>query len=160
MMNKIYGRRNNGGARKGAGRKKGVGKYFILKKVVHDTFEELYQKLMASDEVKNIILEEIKTKKLYLDTGKVYIVRNLTTGLYKIGYTTTKAKARLSHFYTNGKDVQLICMYQLEDYNKLEQGLHEMHKDKNVHGEWYKFNESEILEVISYLTAMRFKDEL
>lgn len=150
---------NHGGARKGAGRKKGVGRYFTLKKVVSDCFDDMFESLLEDDRTRKIIIQEINQKELFNNSGMVYVIKNLQNGLYKIGITSIEPKRRFSHYRTH-TEINLICMYELNDYEEVEIFLHEKYCDHQERGEWFSLNENQVLDVVSYLTKEKHKEVL
>ncbi len=89
---------NHGGARPGAGRKKGVSRNSDLKKIVDDCFFSLYEKLKNDSKTYEKAINNVKQIELDLDSGGwVYLIHNKNNDNYKIGVTAqTKPKQRFN----------------------------------------------------------------
>jgi hypothetical protein len=149
----------HGGARVGAGRKKGVGKYFTLKKVVSDCFDEMFIKITEDKRLRSIVASELTQSELFETSGKVYVIKNLHNDLIKIGITSMKAKRRFNHYKTH-TDIRLLYMVELDNYEEVEIDIHEKYEKYRQNGEWFKLSNSDVLNIISYLTTEKFKKEL
>jgi hypothetical protein len=137
-------RKNNGGARRGAGRKKGSTSLTV--KIQQHCYDFMKEVLM--DEA--IRLKAVKQLSLTLDTEQedyLYIIEN--NGMYKIGYSSNWDK-RLKAYKTHMGSVNLVYVTKQIDCFDLENYLHGLFIDKRVNGEWFELDEDDLFEAIKY----------
>jgi hypothetical protein len=87
------------------------------------------------------------------DDGHIYIFRTDPNGPFKIGYTGRAVKFRV---YEAQRDNfhQVEVIYEsgfIVNARQLEAELHEMFKDKNVRGEWYDLNKTNIKNLKTFV---------
>ena len=140
-------RKNNGGARVGAGRKKGIGLTADIQKHCFDFINEILKndaiKLKATKQLAEI--DSIK-KQDYL-----YIIEN--NGLYKIGYSSNWKK-RYKSYKTHLGSVNLTYLTKQDDCFDLENHLHSLFSDKRTVGEWFCLNDEDLFKAISYCSSL------
>ena len=136
-----------GGARVGAGRKKGVGLTSEIQKHCFNFITEILKddaiKLKATKQLAEI--DSIK-KQDYL-----YIIEN--NGLYKIGYSSNWKK-RYKSYKTHLGSVNLIYLTKQDNCFDLENYLHSLFLSKRKSGEWFNLNDDELFEAISYCSSL------
>lgn len=140
-------RHNKGGARKGAGRKKGIGITYDIQKHCHKFIEEL----LKNDAIK---FKATKQLSLLLDNeiteDYLYIIKN--SEAYKIGYSSNFSK-RLKSYKTHNHNIELIYLTKQNNCFELENEIHYMFSHKRLTGEWFELDEEELIEIISYCSS-------
>jgi hypothetical protein len=141
-------KRKHGGARKGAGRKKGIAITNNIQKYCQDFIEEI---------LKDEVIKKKAVKQLtinYEDTREfIYILKGLNS--YKIGYTTNFNK-RIKVYKTHNPNIKTICLIESNNSFEFESYLHNRFKNKNVNGEWFDLTEEEVLFAIEYLYSTAY----
>jgi hypothetical protein len=137
----------NGGARKGAGRKKGIGVTNLIQKYCYEFITDI----LKEDLIKNKALKEIQTQ---LDFNEkkdfIYIIKN--NNKYKIGYTSNFDR-RLKNYKTHLGNVDLILLYESFNAFEIEEEIHlTKNKNKDVSSEWYELTETELIQMIKHIT--------
>ena len=136
-------RKFNGGARKGAGRKRGVGLSYDIQKYCQDFIEEI----LKNEAIKKKAVHQLVLK--YQDIEEyVYILKGASS--FKIGYTTNFNKRR-KQYKTHNPNIKTICVIESSDSFELESYLHNKYKEKHIEGEWFDLTEEEVLSAIEYL---------
>jgi hypothetical protein len=80
--------------------------------------------------------------------GFVYIAKQMNEpDIYKIGMSTD-LENRERTFRTGNIYIKIIASVPHDFPNKLENSLHKLYKDKNVAGEWFRFTDEELLDII------------
>lgn len=146
-------RKNHGGARKGAGRKKG-GKN-LLSNLIQKECQNIIEKLLKNEVIK---YKEVKQLSLELDLNKknedyLYIIEN--NGIYKIGYSSNWKKRKKS-YETHLGSLNLIYLTKQFNCFELENKLHEMFHLKKIkkNTEWFKLNNKDILRAIKLCSEL------
>ena len=143
------GKSKRGGARRNAGRKKGIGlsydierhcRNFIIEMLKDDAFKK-----KAISQVSLMFEEEIKEKEDFL-----YIIEN--NGIYKIGYSSNW-KERKKQYKLHLGNVNII--YLLKSFNcfDLENIIHDKYKLKRVSGEWFSLSKQDIIDIVSFCSV-------
>ena len=110
----------------------------------------IYRKSIKGGYDKSFLLNEFKR-----EVGYVYIIKSKLG--YKIG-KTKNIKNRLKIF-----DVKLPFEFEIKhyiktvNYNELEKHLHSYFIDKNINGEWFDLNLSDIEGLRLYLKSINYK---
>ena len=139
-------RKNNGGARKGAGRKKGIGLSYDIQKHCNNFIIEL----LKDETIKAKALKQMSLMFEEDEEDYLYIIRN---GLYyKIGYSSNWSK-RYKNYKTHSGVVDLVYLSKQQDSFSLEAYLHNLFKDKRVNGEWFDLSNEDVLNAISYCSS-------
>ncbi len=135
----------HGGARKGAGRKTGIGISNTIKKYC----DEMIIKLLQDEKVKNKAYHQLSVFKEENKKHYLYILKS--NGLYKIGYTSN-VKKRIKSYKSHGSN-EFVFVINYDKAFELEVLLHERFKEKLKYGsEWYSFSDLELINVISFIT--------
>lgn len=133
-----------GGARKGSGRKKGVGISFDIQRHVAAMVEEMLMddaiRLKATKQLAMTLEEDLE--------HCVYIV--FADGKYKIGYSTDWGKRKKS-YSTHLPDPVLICCHKTPDAFEIEEYLHNYFRDDRVNGEWFDLDSDQVLEAMVFI---------
>jgi hypothetical protein len=98
-----------GGARKGAGRKKGIGVSNLIEKHVHSFLIELLKEDVVRKKATHqlsILFDEENKKDEY-----IYVIKN--NDFYKVGYSSN-IERRLKNYKTHLGNVDLILLYKSE----------------------------------------------
>lgn len=146
------GRINNGGARKGAGRKKGSLNLSISNEI-KGYCEEFIIKLLSNDSIKNKANKQIKKSK---KNFKEYIYVVKSGFLTKIGYTTN-FKKRYNQYLVHNPNLQVLLLREHKQAFLVECTIHNKYKNKKVTGEWFKLKKQEILEILNFINLDCFK---
>ena len=136
-----------GGARVGAGRKKGIGIASDIQKHCFNFITEILKddaiKLKATKQLSEI--DSIKNQ------DYLYIIKN--NGLYKIGYSSNWKK-RYKNYKTHLGSVNLVYLTKQDNCFDLENYLHSLFLSKRKSGEWFNLNDDELFEAISYCSSL------
>jgi predicted GIY-YIG superfamily endonuclease len=142
----------NGGARLGAGRKKGIGVTSSIEKHVYKFVVELLQDdLVRAKAVKQLALSFDSEQEQYL-----YIIKN--GKLYKVGYSSN-FKNRIKNYKAHLGKVDVILLYKTDKAFEIEAEFHQNQLDAlGVNSEWYEFSESQLENAIRYLTQKVYQN--
>ena len=142
----------NGGARLGAGRKKGIGVTSSIEKHVYKFVVELLQDdLVRTKAVKQLALSFDSEQEQYL-----YIIKN--GNLYKVGYSSN-FKNRIKNYKAHLGKVDVILLYKTDKAFEIEAEFHQNQLDAlGVNSEWYEFSESQLENAIRYLTQKVYQN--
>lgn len=136
----------HGGARFGAGRKKGIGLTYDIQKHCQKFIEELLGneaiKLVATQQLSKIVAKEKKEKSC------VYIIES--SGLIKIGYSSD-FKKRIKSYKTHNNNLNILCVHETKDAFKIEEKLHKKYKGNRVNGEWFDLSIYDLYDILNYL---------
>lgn len=76
---------------------------------------------------------------------KIYLIKSLNEGVYKIGVSKNPNK-RLKEVQTgNPSPVEILHLYETENAYKVEKSLHNRYSHLNTHGEWFELSINEEL---------------
>lgn len=145
------GRKNNGGARRNAGRKSGIGITNDIKKHCEIFINEL---------LKDDAIRVKATKQLSLTLGNtdledyLYIIEN--NGSYKIGYSSDWSK-RIKAYKSHLGNVNVVYVTKQINCFNLENYLHAIFKEQRLDGEWFNLDQEDILEAIKYCSIRLIK---
>jgi hypothetical protein len=141
-----------GGARLGAGRKKGIGVICSIEKHVYKFVVELLQDdLVRTKAVKQLALSFDFEQEQYL-----YIIKN--GNLYKVGYSSN-FKNRIKNYKVHLGKVDVILLYKTNKAFEIEAEFHQNQLDAlGVNSEWYEFSESQLENAIRYLTQKVYQN--
>lgn len=135
----------NGGARKGAGRKKGIGISYDIQKHCQKFIEEL----LKNEAIKSKAIDQLQLKLLdENEDDSLYIIKS--GDLYKIGYSSSFSK-RIKNYKVHNPDLKILLVIKTSDAFDLEQTLHTKYKDKRIKGEWFNLDVDDITEITSIL---------
>ena len=142
----------NGGARPGAGRKKGIGVTSSIEKYVYKFVVELLQdEIVRAKAVKQLALSFDSEQEQYL-----YIIKN--GNLYKVGYSSN-FKNRIKNYKAHLGKVDVILLYKTDKAFEIEAEFHQNQLDAvGVNSEWYEFSESQLENAIRYLTQKVYQN--
>jgi hypothetical protein len=99
-------------------------------------------------DVKSVLKNEHKY------AGVVYFIRVKKSSHFKIGYTTKKAKSRLSALQTGCPyDLELFMCVGYDEPKSLEKHLHDCFAEKLMRGEWYNIKEEEVESIAVFLNS-------
>jgi len=140
------GRINNGGARKGAGRKKGSLNLSISNEI-KGYCEEFIIKLLSNDTIKNKADKQIKKNKKNIKEF-VYVVKS--GGLTKIGYTTN-FKKRYNHYLIHNPSLEILLLREHKQAFLIETSLHNKYNKKRKTSEWFRLTNKEIIEALNII---------
>lgn len=139
------GRKNNGGARKGAGRKKGIG----ITRTIQKHCETLIREILQDDAVRLKATEQLSLAIGDNTQNCLYLIRS--EGKYKIGFSSN-IKRRLKAYDTHLSKLNLVFCHYCSDAFELEQELHIMFDKKREKGEWFALADSDVVRLVEYCT--------
>jgi len=145
-MNKL----KHGGARIGAGRKKGLGISFDIQKYC----EEFIIELLQNEAIKKKAIKQLNEhfdSEINQNNGYVYIIKS--SNLYKIGYSSNWKKRKQS-YDTHNPEYKLVFLYKGNNAFKVESYLHKKYYSKNINGEWFNLLDSDIIDIVSYCSCL------
>ena len=97
------------------------------------------------------VLSKSDFEKKDIDIKWVYIIKNKSTGLYKIGKSTNLKQRIKTISMHSGVEIDIICAAYVEtfntDYSEVENLLHRFFKPKRVVGEWFTLSKEDILGI-------------
>lgn len=144
----------HGGARKNAGRKRGIGLTYDIQKhcqrFIYELLESEAIKIVATQQLSRIIKKEIK------EVNTIYLIES--NGLVKIGFTTDFDK-RLKSYKTHNANLNVLCAHESKYAFEIESELHEKYKDFRVEGEWFDLHFDVLCEILNYLNNGRKKEQ-
>ena len=129
-----------------------------------DYYKEFFRNISKSD------LNSINAiQKMYSNPtfGFIYFLRNASTGLIKIGYTTKlekRIKSITSGFVSNGlasPKLELVALLfsHKENLHRLEKYWHNKFKKNRTNGEWFNIDETCLLEEFSLFEGVVVEDD-
>ena len=133
-------KKKHGGARKGAGRKKGIGLAYDIQKHCQNFIVELLKdeaiKRKALKQVEDKVLKEID------EESYLYIIKDESR--YKIGHSYDYKK-RMKNFGTYLPNFETVYLCKHHKAFEMEERLHEEFKDCKIEGEWFKLDSNLLL---------------
>lgn len=91
---------------------------------------------------------------------KIYLIKSLNEGVYKIGVSKSPNK-RLKEVQTgNPSPIDILYLYETENAYKIEKALHNRYSQYNTHGEWFELSIKEELSFMETCASIEkiFKD--
>jgi len=83
-------------------------------------------------------------------SGFVYVVKEVNTGNYKIGYTAGNLNGRLATMQTdNSSPLELVECIETDDARKIEARLQQRYASRHVRGEWYKLHHEDVTKILN-----------
>lgn len=142
-----------GGARPNAGRKK---KHIKIADVIRNHCEDFILELLKNEEINNRARREVQSLLEFEDLDSLkedylYIVKSNNS--FKIGYTKD-IKSRMNDYKIHFGLVEIVYVYKSFNCYELEGVIHNLVKDKNIMGEWFNLDDSDILSIISYCSKL------
>lgn len=104
--------------------------------------EELNENPINSENIK----KSKKSKK-----GYVYLAKCNHTKYYKIGFTSREVGIRIKELETTNPTLELYKFFPVKN-KKEEVNLHEIFKDKEMRGEWFKLTPIDLRYIESYFS--------
>jgi hypothetical protein len=146
------GRKNNGGARPGAGRKKGSGMSGIIKNHVDNFMLEL----LKEDQVKQTALSEYI--QLEIDEGWIYVIRDDNTSFIKIGVTQKKNPSqRLNLYKSHNMEISLLFLDKVKHCFDIEGDIHAQIEAHRKKGDWFDLDVNDVMDVIFLINKHNHK---
>lgn len=143
------GNSKRGGARRNAGRKKGIGVTYTIRKHCEDLIVEL----LKDEAFKNKALKQMEIQ-FHDPSEHIYIFK--INGLFKIGYSSSIEK-RIKNYRVHTPNIEVIFILESKMAFELEQILHNKFKDRNKSGEFFELTNDEVLTAISIATNHKYK---
>lgn len=129
-----------GGARKGAGRKKGIGMAYDIQKAC----ESFIVELLKDDAIKNKALKQVE-QKISNETEEesyLYIIKDGSR--YKIGHSYNY-RNRMGNFGTYLPNFETVYLCKHEKAFEMEERLHKEFETFKIEGEWFELNSDHLL---------------
>lgn len=143
------GNSKRGGARRNAGRKKGIGVTYTIRRHCEDLITEL----LKDEAFKKKALRQMEIQ--FHDSPEyIYVLK--IDGLFKIGYTSSIEK-RIKNYRVHTPSIEVIFILESEMAFELEQILHNKFKDRNKTGEFFELTNDEVLTAISIAINHKYK---
>ena len=108
--------------------------------------------------VKSLMLETFTMKKPFEGIDNVYLIRNDVTQRYKIGFSNNVPR-RLKTFET-GNDCKLTLLACCIGGKDVESFFHTKYKNNSHKGEWFTFNDQELIEIFEEFSHRRDVKEI
>lgn len=139
---------NRGGARKGAGRKSGIGLSYTIRKECSNLIENLLKdelfKSKAIAQLTNINKE--KEEEDYF-----YILKS--NNKYKFGYSSNFNK-RLKVYKLHNINTKVLIVFKDKNCFELESDMISKYKENRIgNTEWFNFNNEELFNVLDYFNS-------
>ena len=132
-----------GGARKGSGRKKGIGITNDIQRHCYKMIEEM----LINDAIKLKATKQLALSFEDIKDNYLYIIEN--SGKHKIGYSSNWNK-RKKMYEVHTPEFNLIYLVKNKDAFEFERYLHLIFKDKTIQGEWFNLTQEDLIKAISY----------
>ncbi len=124
-------------------------------------FVKLFRQVIYPTELnfdidENVDLSPNTSVKLGTATGNfkkkyVYVIHDIDGDVYKIGHSIS-VKMRLDQLQTSTPhNLQIYKSYQVDDYINIEKELHLHFMEKNIRGEWFRLDPSDIQFIDEYI---------
>lgn len=141
---------NHGGSRKGAGRKAGSGIANKIASIVRERTDEILSELMSDPSCSKKILQSYTDENMF--SGWLYIIKDESTGLYKVGITFRKRlNQRIATYTSHNMNVSVIYAQRFTDVENVEAECHSM-IGKFVRGDWFVGDLQTLENVLTYLS--------
>lgn len=140
--------KNHGGARKGAGRKQGIGLSHIIKKECATLIENLLQDELFKNKAIQQLLNIDKEKE---EEDYFYILKS--GDKYKFGYSSNFNK-RLKVYKTHNVNIKVLTILKSKNCFELESDMISIYKENRIGGtEWFSFSNEELFCVLDYVNT-------
>lgn len=116
-------------------------------KLARDKAEKKLLKLAKNKMPEIISKEDDSSDEIEDYTGSVYLIRHGQTSYYKIGYSNNPYK-RLADIQIHNPEEVTLTTFCPGNF-ALERKFHIKYAKRRIRGEWFKFNDLEILEVLN-----------
>ena len=141
-------KKNRGGARKGAGRKQGIGLVYTIRKECTNLIETLLQ-----DELfKNKAIQQLNNiNKEKEEEDYFYILKS--DNKYKFGYSSD-FKKRIKVYKTHNVNIKVLTVLKAKNCFELEAEMISIYKQNRIGGtEWFNFSDEELFCVLDYVNT-------
>jgi hypothetical protein len=102
-------------------------------------------------------LEKVENK-FKKGSGYVYVIKCDGWNYYKIGISKSTPRNRLSNLQSGCPfNLDYITIVHCAHYSLVESEVHKMLRSKNIRGEWFELNPSELIDVIEFLNQSASK---
>lgn len=134
---------NHGGARKGAGRKKGIG----ISNDIRKYCDKMIIEMLKDDAIRFKATKQLSMTFENESEDYLYIIQSDNS--YKIGFSSNW-KRREKSYKTHLPTYKLIYLVKSFSCFELENDLHLMFDNKRKQGEWFELSNEEVIKAISY----------
>ena len=138
---KVDGRCRNGG-HPSAGRKKGVGLAFDIKRHCDNFMSEM----LMDEAIKYKAIKQLASSIKEKEEDYLYIIEN--NGMYKIGYSSNFSKRYVNYTTHLGK-VNLVYLTKQHNCFELERRLHDFFDDLRCEGEWFDLCDNDLITAVA-----------
>ena len=140
-----------GGARKGAGRKQGIGLTYTIRKECSVLIENLLQDELFKNKA---IQQYININKEEDTEDYFYILKS--DNKYKFGYSSNISK-RLKVYKTHNIGIKVLCILKAKDCFELESNMISLYLENRIDNtEWFNFNNEELISVLDYINTINY----
>lgn len=112
------------------------------------------KQLQTQKKIEQIESKESKPTDLQ-QNGYVYLVKMGET--YKIGISINPEN-RLKEFTKLPYPLEYICVEKVYNYGKVEQQLHSVFAGKNIRGEWFLLDDTDVSFIVDYIKQRKVKE--
>jgi hypothetical protein len=145
----IQKRKSQGGARKGAGRKKGIGLSYTIKKEC----SILIENLLKDELFKSKAIQQLLDLKEHSETEDYFYILK-SENKYKFGYSSNFNK-RIKVYKTHNIDIKVILVLKANNCFELESNMISMYdKNRIDNTEWFNFNNEELFYILDYINTL------
>jgi hypothetical protein len=116
-------------------------KFYTLQNEI-DELKEFIE--LQKEEINELNKEKIVVKRLITEK-KTYIIKDLNTGLYKIGCSNEPLK-REKTLQSEKPNIKIIKIFD----NYIEKELHKKYEKQRIRGEWFNLNEIQIKYICTH----------
>jgi len=111
----------------------------------HNEMIKLLSKNSSVDIVERKKIQTVKTHQ-NKGAGYVYLIKCGDFDLYKIGVSKSGPNKRIGSIQSdNPFEIHVMGVYYCNHYSLLEHEMHERYREHCVRGEWFRFNEQQLL---------------
>lgn len=142
---------NRGGARLNAGRKRGIGITYTIRKEC----DFLIRNLLKDEIIKNKIIKEVKDFDKEIKEDYFYIIKS--NDKYKFGYSSNFQK-RLKNYKTHNIDIKVLTLLKSKNCFNIESLMIDKYSSNRIeNSEWFLFNNYEIIDVLDFINTINFR---
>jgi len=145
----IIEQKNHGGARKGAGRKQGIGLSYIIKKEC----ATLIENLLKDELFKNKAIQQLLILNKDKEEEEDYFYILKSDDKYKFGYSSNFNK-RLKVYKTHNLNIKVLTILKAKNCFELESDMiSKYNKNRILNTEWFNFSNEELFCVLDYVNT-------
>ena len=139
---------NHGGARKNAGRKKGIGITYDIQRYC----EIFINQILKDEAIRNKAIKQLELN-LESNMESVYVIES--NGNYKIGFSSN-FKKRIKSYKTHLPDFNVVINVECDNAFNIESFLHDEFSECRLKGEWFYLDQTDLVKCLSIINKMAY----